>query len=448
MAGFVPHTDADRAAMLKAVGADRMDDLFRDVPGDMLLQQPLDLPAPLSEMELATHMRLLAAQNKPAAEEYSCFLGAGTYDHYVPSVVQHLVQRSEFYTAYTPYQPEISQGTLQAVFEFQSMICELTGMEAANASMYDGATATAEGAVMACRVTGKNKILVSAALHPEYRQVLNTYTAGLSVTVEEIPAPQGRTALETLERNLGPDVGCVVVQNPNFFGIIEDGPILGEVVNQSKALFLVCADPVSLGLLKPPGEYGADIVTGDAQAMGNSMFYGGPHVGFFAVTGRYVRKMPGRVVGRTTDGEGKRGFVLTLQAREQHIRREKATSNICSNQALCALAATIHLSYLGKNGLKKLAELCLAKARYAYQQLVRLDGVEPVFEGSFFKEFVIKPRLSPAKVNSYLLEHGIIGGLDLGRFYPELSGGMLFCVTETRSRQEIDCLVGRMGVCK
>lgn len=444
MAGFVPHTDADRAAMLKTVGAERLDDLFHDIPGDLLLKRPLDLPAPLSEMELTKHMRRLAAENRPAGE-YLCFLGAGTYDHYVPSVVQHLIQRSEFYTAYTPYQPEISQGTLQAIFEFQSMICELTGMEAANASMYDGATATAEGAVMACRVTGKNKILVSAALHPEYRQVLRTYTAGLPVTVEEIPAPDGRTAPADLEQRLDPETACVIVQNPNFFGIVEDGPALGAVVNQSKALFLVCVDPVSLGLLKPPGEYGADIVTGDAQALGNHMYFGGPHVGFFAVTGRYMRKMPGRVVGETTDADGRRAFVLTLQAREQHIRREKATSNICSNQALCALAATIHLSCLGKQGLKQLAELCLAKAHYAYRELVKLDGVEPVFAGPFFRDFVIKTRRSPAEVNRRLLEHGIIGGLDLGRFYPDLADGMLFCVTETRSKQDIDYLVDRMG---
>jgi glycine dehydrogenase subunit 1 len=318
-------------------------------------------------------------------------------------------------------------------------------MDAANASMYDGATATAEGAVMACRITGKSKILVSAALHPEYREVIKTYGQGLSLAVGEIPAPQGRTLPADLEKNIGREVGCVIVQNPNFFGLIEDGPALGEVVRQSKALFLVCADPVSLGILKPPGEYGADIVTGDAQAFGNSINFGGPHVGFFAVKSQYMRKMPGRVVGQTTDQEGRRGFVLTLQAREQHIRREKATSNICSNQALCALAATIQLSCLGKEGLKKLALLCLSKARYAYEELVRLDGVEPVWEGPFFREFVIKTRQDPARVNNHLLQHKIVGGLDLGRFYPQHGGSLLFCITEKHSREEIDYLVSRMG---
>lgn len=444
MVGYVPHTEGDKKEMLNAVGVKEIDELFSDVPGDIRLREPLKLPPPLSEMELVKHIKDLAGQNA-STENYICFLGAGTYDHYIPSVVKHLVQRSEFYTAYTPYQPEISQGTLQSIFEFQSMICELTGMDAANASMYDGATATAEGAVMACRVSKKNKILVSEAVHPEYREVLRTYTAGLSLEIKEIPAVDGQTLPEKLEEMLDDDVSCVIIQNPNFFGIVEDGPALGDVLRNKKALFLVCADPVSLGLLKPPGDYGADIVTGDAQGLGNSMYFGGPHAGFFAVKKKYMRRIPGRVVGQTVDKEGKKGFVLTMQGREQHIRREKATSNICSNEALCALAATVYMSYLGKKGWQRLAELCLLKARYAYQKLIALDGVEPVFAAPFFKEFVIKTKQEPAKVNEYLLQHNIIGGLDLGRFYRQLAGAVLFCVTESRSRGEIDYLVDRMG---
>ncbi len=443
MAGFVPHTPRDVREMLEVVGAAGLDDLFVDVPAELRLRKPLNLPAPMSEMELVKHMGRLAGKNRPG--DYTCFLGAGAYDHYVPSVVKHLVMRSEFYTAYTPYQAEISQGTLQSIFEFQSMICELTGMDAANASMYDGATATAEGAVMACRVTGKSKILVSEAMHPEYREVLNTFTSGLPVEVVEIPAPEGVTAPGELEKLLDRETACVIIQNPNFFGLVEDGPALGEAVHRQKALFIVCADPISLGLLKAPGDYGADIVTGDAQGLGNSMYFGGPHVGFFAVKSKYMRKMPGRVVGQTTDAAGNRGFVLTMQGREQHIRREKATSNICSNQALCALAATVYLSCLGKTGLAKVAELCLQKARYAYRRLLELEGVEPVFRGPFFKEFVVRTARRPAEVNQHLLRHKIIGGLDLGKYYPRLDGAMLFCVTETRTRGEIDYLVDKMG---
>jgi len=444
MGGYVPHTDNDRKDMLNDVGVAKIDEFFGDVPKNVRLKDPLNLPPSMSEMELVKHMKKLAAQNVSAGE-FICFLGAGTYNHYVPSVVKHLVQRSEFYTAYTPYQPEISQGTLQSIFEFQSMICELTGMDAANASMYDGATATAEGAIMACRATKKNKILVSEALHPEYREVLYTYTKGLQLDIKEIPAVDGQTSPEKLKKMFDKDVGCVVIQNPNFFGIVEDGPALGDIVHNQKALFLVCADPVSLGILKAPGDYGADIVTGDAQSFGNSMYFGGPHVGFFAVKKKYMRRMPGRVVGQTVDKDGKRGYVLTMQGREQHIRREKATSNICSNEALCALAATIYLSYLGKKGIKQLAELCFLKVRYAYEKLIALEGVEPVFTGPFFKEFVIKANREPAEITKYLLQYNIIGGLDLGRFYPRLDGSMLFCVTESHSRGEIDYLVDRMG---
>ncbi|MBO8129311.1 MAG: aminomethyl-transferring glycine dehydrogenase subunit GcvPA [Peptococcaceae bacterium] len=447
MAGYVPHNEKEKKLMLEAIGIDSIDELFTDIPAEIRLTGDLDLPPAMSEIELVRHMGELSRKNTSTGEKL-CFLGAGAYDHYVPSVVKHLVQRSEFYTAYTPYQAEVSQGTLQSIFEFQSMICELTGMDVANASMYDGATAVAEAAIMACRVTGRKRVLVSEAVHPEYRQVLRTYARGLQLMVEEIAAGDGRTSAGELEKTMGQDVGCVIVQNPNFFGIVEDGPSLGEIIHRYKALYIVCADPISLGLLKAPGDYGADIVVGEAQGLGNSLNFGGPYVGFFATRKKYMRKMPGRIVGQTVDREGKRGFVLTIQAREQHIRREKATSNICSNEALCALAATIYLSCLGRQGLRQVAELCLQKARYAYERLTELEGVEPVFTGPFFKEFVIKTKRHPGEVNEYLLQHNIIGGLDLGRFYPRLSGGMLFCVTEARSREDIDYLVDRMGALK
>lgn len=441
---YIPHTEAERQQMLQQLGLEKMADLFQEIPDAVKLQRELNLPGPLSELEVGRHLKSLAQKNINT-EQYPTFLGAGAYDHFIPSGVQHILGRAEFYTAYTPYQPEISQGVLQSIFEFQSMICELTGMDVANASLYDGASATAEAAAMACAATRKTKVLVSAALHPEYRQVLQTYADGIGLQVELVPYREGGTDLATLEKLITSDVAAVIVQQPTFFGTIEDLTAAAELIHQAKGLLIAVVDPVSMGLLASPSTCGADIVVGEGQGLGIPMNFGGPHLGFMACTEKLLRRMPGRIVGETKDNRGNRGFVLTLQAREQHIRREKATSNICSNQALCALAATVHLSLLGKQGFRQVAEQSLHKAHYAYQQITGLEGYQGAWSTPFFKEFVVKLPKSAAEVNATLLQNGIIGGLDLGDFYPELVDHMLFCVTETRTKEDIDRLVSVLG---
>jgi glycine dehydrogenase subunit 1 len=436
---YVPHTAADRAEMLAAIGVERIEDLFHDVPAACRFPE-LDLPEPLSEMELLAELQALSEENLDTGH-YPSFLGAGAYNHYVPRIVDHVISRSEFYTAYTPYQPEISQGTLQSIFEYQSMICALTGMEVANASHYDGATSTAEAVIMALNVgRGKRKrVILSPALHPEYRAVVRTYTRGMGLDLVgdgDLAARLGDlTAL--LDRN----TACLVVQSPNFFGQIEALDGLTGKVHAAGAMLVVAADPISLGLLKPPGEYGADIVVGEGQALGNGLNFGGPYLGFFACREKDVRKMAGRLVGETVDAEGKRGFVLTLATREQHIRREKATSNICTNQALCALATAVHLAALGKTGIRTLAEICYHKAHYAASRIAALDGYELVGDGPFFQEFVVRCPAPVKDINRFLLEEwGIVGGYDLGRDYPHLENSMLVCVTEVIGREEIDAL--------
>jgi glycine dehydrogenase subunit 1 len=438
---YIPHTDADRAAMLAAIGVERVEDLFHDVPATCRFPT-LELPEPVSEMEIMAELQAISEENLDA-DHYPSFLGAGAYHHYVPRVVDHVISRSEFYTAYTPYQPEISQGTLQSIFEYQSMICALTGMEVANASHYDGATSTAEAVIMALNsVKGKrNKVLVSPALHPEYRAVVRTYTQGMGL---EIVGDESVTAgLPELAARLDGSTACLIVQSPNFLGQIEDLDGLAERVHQAGAmLVVVVTDPISLGLLRPPGDYGADIVAGEGQALGNGLNYGGPYLGFFTCREKDVRKMAGRLVGQTVDAEGKRGFVLTLATREQHIRREKASSNICSNQALCALAASIHMAALGKSGLRRLAELCYHKAHYAAEQIARIDGYQVLGSKPFFHEFVVRSPIPVQAINDYLLEEwGLIGGYDLGRDYPGMENQMLLCVTEVISQTEIDALV-------
>jgi glycine dehydrogenase subunit 1 len=437
---YVPHTDADRAEMLAAIGVERIEDLFHDVPAACRFPE-LDLPEPLSEMEILAELQAMSEENLDTGH-FPCFLGAGAYNHYVPRVVDHIVSRSEFYTAYTPYQPEISQGTLQSIFEYQSMICALTGMEVANASHYDGATSTAEAVIMAVNVSrGKRKrVILSPALHAEYRAVVRTYTQGMGL---EIVGDDDLSAgLEDLAGLLDGDTACLVAQYPNFFGEIEDLSGLADRAHEAGAMLVVAADPISLGLLKPPGAYGADIVVGEGQSLGNGLNYGGPYLGYFACLEKDVRKMAGRLVGETVDAEGKRGFVLTLSTREQHIRREKATSNICTNQALCALAAAAHLAALGKTGVRTLAELCYHKAHYAADRIAGLDGYEVEGAKPFLKEFVIRCPAPVKDVNHYLLdEWGIIGGYDLGRDYSHLENHMLVCVTEVISREEIDGLI-------
>ncbi|HWQ40916.1 MAG TPA: aminomethyl-transferring glycine dehydrogenase subunit GcvPA [Desulfosporosinus sp.] len=441
---FVPNTDSQRDQLLARIGAKSTEDLFADIPTEVRLQRPLDIRGGMAEQELVKHVKGLANLNK-TVEDYSSYLGAGAYEHFIPSFVDQLLLRSEFYTAYTPYQPEISQGTLQAIYEYQTLVCELTGMDAANASMYDGASALAEAALMACDATRREKILVLETVHPEYRDVLKTYLRPRGVELVGIPFKAGATDLSALEAALHEDIAAVLIQSPNFFGGVERAEEIAQLAHAKGALLVMTVNPVSLGLLKSPGENGADIAVGEGQAFGNPLNFGGPYLGFLATRDKFVRRMPGRIAGVTVDKNGNKGFVLTLQAREQHIRREKATSNICSNQALCALAFTMHLSALGKKGLKELAYLNLQNAHYAAREIAKIPRMRLAFSGPFFHEFVVETKIDPAKVNTLLLEAGIIGGLDLARFYPELDHHLLFCVTETKRKIDIDQLVVRLG---
>ncbi|MGE5559802.1 MAG: aminomethyl-transferring glycine dehydrogenase subunit GcvPA [Chloroflexota bacterium] len=438
---YLPNTDRDREQMLRAIGVGSVADLFADVPAQVRFKGQLNIPKALSEPELAAHMKRLASKN---ADAYTCFLGGGAYDHYIPAVVDHVISRSEFYTAYTPYQPEISQGTLQAIFEYQTAICELTGMDVANASVYDGATAVAEAVMMAHATNNKKRVVMARSVHPDYRQTVRTYVAGLGLAVVEADVHDGLTCGASLGEQIDDDTTCVIVQSPNFFGNIEDMAKFAELAHAHGALFVAVVDPISLGLLKAPGHYGADIVCGEGQALGNPMAFGGPYLGFFATKTALVRRMPGRLVGETVDNRGQRGFVLTLQTREQHIRREKATSNICSNEALCALAALVYMSTMGRKGMKEVAELSAAKAHYARERIANIDGWSAAFTAPFFKEFVVKAPVNGDVVQKHLLSKKMLGGTDLGRWYPELKNHLLFAVTEKRSRGEIDALVAAL----
>lgn len=444
MKPYLSNTEKQQQEMLEEIGASSVDELFSDIPESVRLNRKLDLPEALSEMELVRRLRDLAGRNV-TTEDYACFLGAGAYDHYIPSVIHHLTGRQEFYTAYTPYQPEISQGTLQAIFEYQTMICRLTGMDVSNASLYDGATAVAEAAAMACRTTGRTEILVAKTVHPQSRDVLKTYSRFAGRRVVEWGCRDGLLDCDALDGLLSENTAAVIVQNPNFFGLIEDLNGLSERVHQNNSLLIVSCNPVSLALLKPPGELGADIVVGEGQPLGNPLSFGGPYLGFMAAREKLMRKMPGRIVGETRDSQGRRGYVLTIQTREQHIRREKATSNICSNQSLNALTAAIYLSALGKKGLVQVAALCCQKAHYAYQELLKTKAFSPVFDGPFFNEFAVKYQGDINLLNDRLLADRIIGGYPLERDYPELKGVWLVAVTEKRTRQEIDHFVERAG---
>lgn len=436
---YLPTTDQDRKEMLETIGVESVEELFQEIPESVRFKGRMNLPEPLSEPHLIKHMNRLAGKNASFGE-FTSFLGAGVYEHYIPSVVGHVISRSEFYTAYTPYQPEISQGELQAIFEFQTMICELTGMDVANSSMYDGPTALAEAAAMSLGATRRKKVVVSRTVHPEAREILTTNSKGLGYEVVEIPQKNGVTDIDQLKQVVDEQTAAVIVQSPNFFGAIEDLEPIGHIAHSHKSLFIVSCNPMSLGLLKPPGEYGADIVVGDAQPFGIPVSFGGPHCGYLATTQALMRRIPGRIVGQTVDEEGIRGFVLTLQAREQHIRRDKATSNICSNQALMALAASVYMSAVGKQGIQDVANLNVQKAHYAYQRLTQVNGVESVFSAPFFNEFVIRLQRPVSEVNQQLLKQGIIGGYDLSQSYPELTNCMLVAVTEMRTKEEIDQL--------
>jgi glycine dehydrogenase subunit 1 len=439
---YIPHTEEDIQVMLEFVGAKQVEDLFEMIPKEYRLSEPLDLPEPLSEPDLLRHL-----QGLPSVA-YSSFLGAGAYHHFIPSVIPALISRSEFYTAYTPYQPEISQGTLQAIFEYQTLMCQLTGMEVSNASMYDGASSLAEAVWMAERVTKRKKILLSEAVHPEYRKVIQTYIDPEQQEIIPIPykRDEGRTDEKTLSDLLDGEVSGVVIQSPNFFGVIEDFHLLADKVHEAGGLMIVgFSEAVAYGILKPPGEEGADIVAGEGQSFGIPLSYGGPYLGIFATREKFVRNMPGRLVGETVDLEGKRGFVLTLATREQHIRRERATSNICTNEGLCALMATLFLSCLGKRGLKELALMNLSKAEYAKKIASQIRGCKLVFSSPTFNEFVLRIPGGPERVLERLKGKKILGGIPLGRLYPEMNQHLLVTVTEMNTREEIDRWAEALG---
>ncbi|XEC95919.1 aminomethyl-transferring glycine dehydrogenase subunit GcvPA [Paenibacillus tarimensis] len=441
---YLPMTEQDELEMLQTVGVNSIEQLFADIPDAVRYKGVLPMSGALDEPGLLRHMRLLSDRNADF-ERYASFLGAGIYDHHIPVVINHIISRSEFYTAYTPYQPEISQGELQAIFEFQSYICELTGMAVANASMYDGATALAEAAALASGATKRKTIVVSRTVHPEAREIIRTSARGLNLDLIEIGHVNGVTSLSELEAAVTEDTAAVLIQSPNFFGCIEDIRAIEPIAHAKQGLLVMSVNPLSLGLLESPGQLGADVVVGDAQPLGIPAALGGPTCGFFAVSGPLMRRIPGRVVGQTVDLDGKRGFVLTLQAREQHIRREKATSNICSNQALLALCASVYLSVMGKKGLREAAMLNLRKAHYAADRIGASAGgaISLSFPSPYFNEFVVKlPEETNIKVlNAKLLKAGFIGGYDLGAAYPELQGHMLIAVTERRTKDEIDRFV-------
>lgn len=435
---FIPHTEEDCQKMLKEIGLNRLEDLFEQIPKAFRVSTRLDLPKPFSESDLLRHFELIEPKT------FISFLGAGAYRHFIPSVVQKLSSRSEFYTAYTPYQAEISQGTLQAIFEYQSLMCQLTAMEVSNASMYDGATSLSEAVLMAYRITKKPKVLISEAVHPEYRMVLKTYIDNENLEIITIPYRKdtGETDKKILFDNITDDLCALVLQSPNFFGIIEDLSGIGKEVHEKGGLFITgFTEPVAYGILSPPGLFDADIVYGEGQSFGIPLSYGGPYLGIFTTREKFVRNMPGRLVGETVDIEGKRGFVLTLATREQHIRREKATSNICTNEGLYALMATIFLSCLGKEGLRELSLMNLSKAEYAKKKILETKNIKLRFSAPTFNEFVIELKDEPEKVLMELEKDGILAGLILKNFHPELDKALLVTVTEMNRKEEIDHLI-------
>ncbi len=428
---YIPNTDEDRKAMLAAAGAGSVDELFQDIPSE-LRTRGLGLPPALSELEVFECMKGLSQQNKAPDGHFAAFLGAGAYRHFIPSTVGHVLSRSEFYTAYTPYQPEISQGTLQTMFELQSMTCELMGMEVANAGLYDGASALAEACLMACRITARDRIALHSSVSPFYASVVRTYARGPGLGVDMMDDPR-----------LTEEHACFAVQQPGFLGTLDDAWSLGEAAHDAGGLYIaVVSDPVALGVLAPPGEYGADIAVAEGQPLGWPLNFGGPYLGLFGCKQRYIRQMPGRIAGRTVDLEGRTGYVLTMQTREQHIRRERATSNICTSQQLIGLAATVYLATLGKQGLREVAEACYHKAHYAAERISSQSGYDLASDQPFFHEFAVRCPKPPSQINALLLDKGIIGGLDVS---DQVENGMLFCVTELNTREQIDSLVAALA---
>jgi len=427
---YLSNTDADRRTMLREIGVGSIEELFQDIPAKLRHAQ-FKLRRPLSEMELTKELNQLASRNV-SLDNYACFLGAGSYRHFIPSTVGHVTGRSEFYTAYTPYQAEVSQGTLQSMYEYQSLVCQLTGMEVSNAGMYDGSTAAAEAAIMACIIKKRGKVAVSATVNPTYRDVIRTYVEGRNFSIETVE----------LNSSISSDFACLVVQQPNFLGYLEEIETYVQKAHDIGALLIAIVDPVSLGIFKPPGQYGADIAVADGQALGNPISFGGPGLGIFACRREYLRQMPGRIVGKTVDVDGKPGYVMTLVTREQYIRRERATSNICTSEALMALATVVYLATLGRRGLRQVAELCYHKAHYAAERIAKLNRYSLVSSKPFFKEFAIRCPVAPSQINQALFKKGIIGGLDISRI---IDNGMLLCVTEMNTKQEIDKLVEILG---
>ncbi len=451
---YVPNTADDRRAMLDAVGVKDVEELFGMIPPELRLGRELDLPPALGEMELSSHMVRLAAKNRPAGAG-ACFLGAGCYDHFIPALVDFAASRSEFYTAYTPYQAEASQGSLQAFFEYQTLVAQLTGMDVSNASLYDGAGAAVEAVLMAMGATRRNRVVVLDGVHPEYRQTLATYLANIDAAIETLAASQQTqtssgprrctVTADELSAKLDQRTACVLVQHPNFFGCLEDLQALAEAAHAVGALVIAVVNPVSLGLLKRPGDCGVDIAVAEGQPLGIPMSFGGPGLGIIACQEKFVRRMPGRLVGQTVDRRGRRCWVLTLQAREQHIRREKATSNICTNQGLMALRASVFLAAMGPQGMRQMAELCLQKAHYAQERLTASGAVEAVFAGPFFHEFVVRVKSGdPQKLLDAAVRENIFAGVHLQRWYPHLADCLLVAVTERRTKEEIDRLAELM----
>ena len=441
---YIANTPAEQREMLKTIGAASIEDLLVKIPPKARLSRPLSLPPALAEADLVRHMRALATLNADA-DRFSCFVGAGSYDHFVPSPINHLISRGEFFTAYTPYQPEASQGTLRTIYEYQTMIAELTGMDVANASIYDGASSLAEAALMAHAATDRREIVLGRGVNPLYRRVTETYCVGAGIKLRDVAAPEGVLDPDAARKLVTAKTAALVIQTPNFYGVLEDVAAAAELAHAAGALLVVVADPVNLGVLEGPGRLGADIVVGEGQGLGVPMSFGGPNLGVFAAKNALVRRIPGRLVGATVDRDGARGFVLTLQTREQHIRRAKATSNICTNVALCALMATIYLATLGKQGLQRVGELSTAKAHYAAEQLTKIPGVSLRFAQPFFKEFALRLPKSPTTVVARLAKRRILPGVPLRTYDRTLADTLLVAVTEQRTREEIDAYAGALA---
>lgn len=435
---YIPNTEEDRRTMLREIGVEKFEELIDNIPKELRLKRKLKIPEGISEFEVLKLMKKISLENT-TADDYISFMGGGAYDHFIPSAVEHIISRPEFYTAYTPYQAEVSQGTLQNIYEYQTMICKLTGMDVSNASLYDGGSSTAEAVLMACSLKDKNKIIVPGSVNPLYQSVIKTYCYGQEIEIIELPAENGIVNPELLEKKISEECAGILIQHPNFFGCLEDVFSIEKIVHSVGGMFIVVVDVISLGILKPPGEYNADIVCGEGQSISSELNFGGPYLGILAVKKSLVRRIPGRLVGKTIDSDGNTGYVMTLQTREQHIRREKATSNICTNQALNALAASVYLTMLGKNGIKEVAYQCLQKSHYLSEKITSIDGYKLRFNHPFFKEFTIETKKNPSEIINALYKKRIFAGIDIGKF--GIKNSLLITVTEKRTQEEMEFFI-------